>query len=72
MERYSSTHRHWGARLARQAIIIVPLALLAVGVALRLIDRVLQRTEGAEGAREHCICRAPIDDRRKQRRVLRL
>ena len=34
MERYSSPHRHWGARLARQAIIIVPLALLAVGVAV--------------------------------------
>lgn len=34
MERYYRTQQHWAARLARQAIIIVPLALLAVGVAV--------------------------------------
>lgn len=34
MERYYRTHQHWAVRLARQAIIIVPLALLAVGVAV--------------------------------------
>lgn len=34
MERDYGTHQHWAARCARQAIIIVPLALLAVGVAV--------------------------------------
>ncbi len=34
MERDYRTHQHWATRLARQAMIIVPLALLAVGVAV--------------------------------------
>ena len=34
MERDYRTHQHWAARLARQVVIILPLALLAVGVAV--------------------------------------
>ncbi len=34
MERFYRTHEHWGMRLARRALIVVPLALLAVAVAV--------------------------------------